>query len=837
MERDPLRKRLHAWFQTQGWTPFPFQEETWDHYLSGRSGLIHAPTGLGKTYAAWGGPLLQWMEQGRECNDSRGSKGDCLATPRNGRGAEPIRVLWITPLRALAADTVFSLQQVVEDLGLPWTVGLRTGDTSSSVKQRQRKRMPSALVTTPESLSLLLSYPDWRRMFKTVECVVVDEWHELMGTKRGVQTELALTRLRAFRGDKLRIWGLSATLGNLGVAMDCLLGKQHDGVMVRGVYNKKINIETLIPEEMDNFPWSGHLGIRLLPQVIACIEKAGTTLVFTNTRSQTEVWFQAILAERPDWAGLIAAHHGSIEKEIRDAVERDLDSGKIKAVVCTSSLDLGVDFTPVDQVIQIGSPKGIARLMQRAGRSGHQPGATSQIVGVPTNALELIEFAAARDAMKRGAIEAREPIRRPLDVLVQHIVSCALGGGFDDTALYEEVRRSFAYADLTREEWNWAMDFNRQGGKVLRAYPEYSRIRMSEADHYVLDDRNLAQRHRLSIGTITSDSEVLVRLQGGRALGSVEESFISRLRPGDTFNFAGRKLELIRLRSMTATVKVAKRHKGVVPSWQGGRSPLSTELAEAVRLKLEQGIERADPDPEMEAAKEILRIQNRWSQLPHSDYFLVEHTRVRNGTHICIFTFAGRLVNEGLAALAAFRLSQTVTISLRLTPNDYGFSLMTNKPFEIEVTQLREMMKSADLLDDLMACMNTAELAKRQFREIARVAGLVMQGYPGRQKTNRQLQTSSSLLFEVFERYDPENLLLTQAKREILERQLELTRLRKVIQHLEQLPLVLVKTERLTPLAFPLWADQIGHNITSESRTDRIQAMLAKLEQTAEEAD
>ncbi|MGF1448620.1 MAG: ligase-associated DNA damage response DEXH box helicase [Opitutales bacterium] len=802
------------WFEAQGWKPFSFQRQTWKAYREGASGLIHAPTGLGKTLAAWGGPLLEILR----------SKPAETA---------PLTVLWITPLRALAGDTVQALQRPATDLKLPVTVEKRTGDTSASVKKRQRQRYPAVLVTTPESLSLLLTYPETRDALSTVKCVVVDEWHELLGTKRGVQTELALARLRAWFPE-LRTWGLSATLGNLEEAMAVLLGAQaKGGQLIRGRYDKKILIDTVLPSEMESFPWSGHLGLKLLPEVIACLETAQTSLVFTNTRSQTEAWFHALLNARPDWKDVLAIHHGSLERDERDQVEADLATGKLRAVVCTSSLDLGVDFTPVDQVLQVGSPKGIARLTQRAGRSGHQPGAVSRVVGAPTNAFELVEFAAARDALKRGEIEARRPLLRPLDVLLQHLVTCALGTGFEPDALLAEVRSTHAYADLSQAEWQWAVDFSHTGGGALKAYPDYHRLTRENGRFQVSNER-IARRHRMSVGTITSDSAVAVKMSGGRTLGTVEEYFISRLSPGDRFTFAGRQLELIRFRGLVAQVKPARASaRGAVPSWQGGRSPLSTELAEAVCRKMEEADAGQFDGPEMGHARELLSLQKQWSALPTRTLFLCEYARVKGASLLFAYTFAGRLVNEGLATLAAWRLSQQLPLTLRITANDYGFSLQSRKAFDVSEVLIRSLLTAEDLLDHLLACMNAAELARRQFREVARVAGLVLQGFPGQRKGNRELQASSGLIFDVFERYDPQNLLLDQARREILDRQLELTRLRATIDRLEVLPLRLNFPKKLTPLCFPLWADQLSQRLTSESWEARVREMVEQLENAA----
>lgn len=815
----PALERLQGWFSGRGWTPFTFQRKAWAAYRNRQSGLIHAPTGLGKTYAVWGGLLLEGLEAGEA--------GATPALPPS------LRLLWITPLRALAGDTAESLRRPLDDLGLPWSVEVRTGDTSSSVKRRQRRRLPTALITTPESLSLLLSYPDWKPLFQGLRCVVVDEWHELLGTKRGVQAELGIARLKSGLERPPRVWGLSATLGNLAQAGQVLLGEASvSGKLIQGVADKRIEIDTLIPQSLERFPWAGHLGLRLLPQVIEQIEKARTTLVFTNTRSQTEIWFRSLVEERPDWAGCLAAHHGSIGKEIRDSVEARLKTGDLKAVVCTSSLDLGVDFSPVDQVIQIGSPKGVARLMQRAGRSGHQPGAVSRIVGVPTNGFELVEFAAARNSMLRGAIESRLPLEQPLDVLLQHIVTCGLGGGFHREALYHEIRTTYAYRELGEEVWNWCLDFASRGGEALKAYPQFSKL-ACQGETYWLEDRRLSQQHRMSIGTITSDAEVQIVLQKGGRLGSVEESFISRLNPGAAFSFAGRRLKLVRFKDLKATVQPAKQASGAVPNWQGGRSPLSTELADSVRRTLEGGVSGRKPSPEMVAARPLLEVQAAWSKLPQEHDLLVERTPTRNGLHTSFFPFAGRLVHEGLAALVAHRLSREIPLSIRVTPNDYGFSLLTRKSFPLNEGTIRTLFSGDRLLEDLLECLNETELARRQFREIARVAGLVLQGFPGNRKSHRQVQVSSGLLFDVFDRYDPENLLLHQARREVLERQLEFTRLQRVIQGLKGKAVSIQLTDRLTPLSFPLWADQIGETLSSETRLERIEGMLSRLESLA----
>jgi ATP-dependent Lhr-like helicase len=751
----------------------------------------------------------------------------------DGEVNPPLRVLWITPLRALVADTENALRNALLGLDIPWRLEQRTGDTKASIRARQKKQMPTALVTTPESLALLLAREDAPAMFSSLRLVICDEWHELMGSKRGVQTELALARLRRWN-PRLRTWGLSATLGNLQTAMATLLGAGWEqGRMVRGVVPKEVRVDSLIPEHMDNFPWAGHLGINMLPQVIQAIEEGVTTLVFTNTRSQTEIWFQAILAARPEWAAQIALHHASLERKTRDFVEDGLRAGTLRCVVCTSSLDLGVDFTPVDRVIQIGSPKGVARLLQRAGRSGHRPGVLSRVTCAPTHAWELAEVAAARDAYLAGAIESRYPVERPLDLLAQWVVTVAVSGGFTGPEMLAEVRSTYAFRELSDAEWNWVLEFVTHGGEALRAYPEYARVTMEDGK-FVISNRMVARRHLLSTGTIVSDSALDVRYTTGGRLGSVEEGFIARLRAGDKFAFSGKVLEFVRVRDMTAWVKkAATTAGGIIPSWEGGRMPLSNELAEALRNRFEEARNGRFDGPEMQALQPVFATQASISRIPSSREFLIERVETKEGHHLFFYPFAGRLVHEGLAALIALRISRVRPISFSISCNDYGFELLAPEPAPIEEALERGLLSSEALAQDIPESLNAAEMARRQFREIARVAGLTFNGYPGQNKSVRQLQASSGLLFDVFLRYDSGNLLLDQANREVLERQLERSRLGQTLERLAGSTVVIQDMKRPSPLCFPLMVDRTRNRVSSEKLGDRIRRMAAQVEKHA----
>ncbi len=799
---------IRDWFASRGWSPFAFQEEVWRAYLAGESGLIHAATGTGKTYAAWLGPVIEWMQ------------GD-------GEMHPPLRVLWVTPLRALVADTENALLKPLLDLKIPWRLESRTGDTRAASRARQNKRLPTALVTTPESLALLLAREDAQKLFAGLRLIIADEWHELMGSKRGVQTELAFARLRHWN-PQVRTWGLSATLGNLETAMQILLGPgAAKGRLVQGLIPKSIRIDSLIPEQMDHFPWAGHLGVNMLPQVLAAIEEGQTTLVFTNTRSQTEIWYQAILAARPEWAAQIAVHHASLERKTRDFVEDSLRAGTLRCVVCTSSLDLGVDFSPVDRVLQIGSPKGVARLLQRAGRSGHRPGVLSRVTCAPTHAWELVEVAAARDAVEAGAIESRYPVERPLDLLAQWVVTVAVAGGFEAEELFEEVRTTYSYRDLSREEWNWVLDFVTHGGEALRAYPEYARITRRENGRYEISSRQIARRHLLSTGTIVSDSAMDIRYLTGGRLGSVEESFIARLRPGDKFAFSGKFLEFVRVREMTAWVRKAKSTGGIIPTWQGSRMPLSNELAAALRDRFTQAHDGIFTGPEMGAMRPVFEKQQEISAIPSARELLVERVETKEGHHLFFYPFEGRLVHEGLAALIAFRITRIRPITFSISCNDYGFELLAPDPAPLEEALANGLFAPENLAEDIPASLNAAEMARRQFREIARVAGLTFNGYPGQNKSVRQLQASSSLLFDVFQRYDSGNLLLDQAHREVLERQLERSRLGRTLERLSHSRVLIQEAKRPSPLCFPLIVDRNRNRVSSEKLADRIRRMTS----------
>ncbi len=805
------------WLSGRHWQPFDYQIQTWQAVLSGKNGLLNAPTGSGKTFALFMPALIRWIDQNPKTYKELADNG--------------LQLLWITPLRALAKDLEQAMQQVVDELAIPWEVARRTGDVSSHQKQKLKKQMPEVLITTPESMHIMMAQKNYPRYFKMLEMVVIDEWHELLGSKRGTQAELALSRLRGLR-ESLQVWGISATIGNMQQAQEVLLGPDasaEDTVSVKADVEKKLVVKSVLPDDVEAFPWSGHLGTKLLHKVIPVLEESRSTLIFTNTRSQSEVWFQQLLEAKPGWAGKMALHHGSLSAKIRNWVEQSLHEGSLKAVVCTSSLDLGVDFAPVETVVQVGSPKGVARFMQRAGRSGHQPGATSRIFFVPTNALELIEAAALKTAaLNETGLESRQPVLKPYDVLIQYLVTLGVSDGFDPDQIFKELKKTFAYQTLYKKEWNWILDFLTTGGESLTRYNEYSKIH-KEDGLLKVTDRKIKRRHRMSIGTIASDTMMSVKYMKGSHLGSIEEWFVTSLSPGDTFWFAGRSLELVRIKDMTAYVRRANTTKAKVPSWMGGRMSLSSDMSVLLRRKLHEAVEGTADDEELRSIQPILDIQSDWSALPDDDELLIEKTTSREGCHLFIYPFEGRYVHEGMSALIAWRISQMLPITFSIAMNDYGFELLSDKDIPIEEALGTDLFTDKNLVKDIFSSLNDTEMAKHRFREICQISGLIFQGFPGQKKANRHLQMSSGLFFDVFAEHEPDNLLLQQAYDELLAYQLDEARLRKALQTIQTRKITLKRPQRFTPLAFPIMVDRLRERLSSEKLIDRVQRMQVQL--------
>lgn len=827
MSTTKLQPALH-WFRQKNWKPFPFQQQAWTAYLRGESGLVNAPTGSGKTYSLFFGPALEYLAEKKTAPNPPSQKSSRKkASPSIG-----LRVLWITPVRALAKEIQQSCQRAADDLGLDWQVAMRTGDTPARERTRQKKNAPQMLVTTPESLHLMLATAGYADFFQHLKVVVCDEWHELVGSKRAVLVELALTRLKAILPN-LRIWGISATIGNLDEAALLLLGraaKTNGYQLIRSNLVKKYAIQTIFPDTIERFPWSGHLGVHLVDKVIPIIHQSQSTLIFTNTRRQCEIWYQQLLETDPMLAGQLAMHHGSLSREIRDWVEESLHTGRLKAVVCTSSLDLGVDFRPVQTVIQIGSPKGVARFMQRAGRAGHQPGAISKIYFLPTHSLEIIEGAALRQAVAHQRLEARQPYLNCIDVLVQYLVTLAVSDGFRPDQLLAEVRTAHSYADLTDEDWQWCLDFVSKGGKCLYAYDEYKKVEPQENGIWLVTNAFIAKKHRLSIGAIVSDAVLQIEYMGGKFLGSIEEGFIGQLKRGDVFWYAGKSLEFVRIHNMTVQVRKSAATKGKIPTWAGGRMALSSELATEIRELIALAAVGDVTAPEMEKVLPLLALQQQRSHLPDESELLIEYFSDTEGHHLVCYPFEGRAVHEGLSALLAYRIAQLTPITFSMAVNDYGFELLSDLPIPVEAALKKGLFSTENLSGDIQASVNSVEMARRRFRDIAGIAGLVFKGFPGKEKMGRHLQASSQLFFGVFTDYEPDNLLLRQAYREVMQFQLEEERLLAALQRIAAGQIVLRTPAKATPFAFPLIVTRLREKLSSEKLADRIQRMKVRLE-------
>ncbi len=841
-------KIINDWLAAKDFIPFAFQEETWQHIINKKSGLVNAPTGCGKTFSVFLGTVISFINEHPENYKTKNKNG--------------LQLLWITPLRALAKDIGRAMEEVIEELGISWKVGIRNGDTSTSERAKQKRQVPEILIITPESLHLLLAQKNYPDIFKTLKIIAVDEWHELLGSKRGVQVELALSRIIGLTNEGSKptlltsrqakkqnfyeapsIWGISATIGNLQQAQEVLLSPlsqiglaEKDFVTVTANIDKPIDIESIFPDEIENYPWAGHLGIKLVDKVIPIILESKTTLIFINTRGMSEMWYQALLRACPDLAGAIALHHGSIEQELRFWVEENLHTGNLKAVVCTASLDLGVDFRPVETVIQVGSPKGVARFLQRAGRSGHRPGEVSKIYFLPTHSLELMEAAALKEATQIKLIESREPRVLCFDVLIQYLSTLAISDGFYPSTIFKEIKSTYCYRDITKEEWQQIIHFVTAGGIALQQYDDYKKIEIIDG-LYKINNRRIAMRHRMHIGTIVSDPMMKVKFMGGGYVGVIEEWFIAGMQPGDVFTLAGRTLEFVMVKDMTCIVRKSNAKKSRIPSWQGGRMPLSANLGFMLRKKFDEaGFEitndelRIKKEPELAILQPLFELQQYLSHIPKQNELLIEHIETKDGFHLFVFPFEGRLVHEAMAAILAYRISLFKPITFSFAMNDYGFELLSDQPIPLDNSNAYVLFSPDNLLEDIQRSLNSVEMAKRKFRDIAVIGGLIFQGFPGEQKKARHLQSSASLLFNVFSEYEPNNLLLRQAYNEVMEQQMEEQRLRDMLERIQKGKIIITFPRRLTPFCFPIKVDSMREDLSSEKLEERVKRMQLQLE-------
>ncbi len=797
---------FERWYKSQNWTPHQFQIDAYNAVKNDFQGIVNAPTGSGKTYSLF----IPILEKFIECNDS------------------DLFVIWVSPVRSLTKEIFQATSEAIDKLGLNFSVEIRTGDTSNSIKKKQNKKPPNLLITTPESLHVMLAKSETQTLFQTLKYVVVDEWHELLGSKRGNLVELFLLSMK-IQNPKVKIWGISATIGNLDEAMSVLLGENaSSGRLIKAKIDKKVEIYTIMPDEIETLPWSGHLGIKMLEKVLPIIQSGKTTLIFTNTRAQCEIWYQSLLEIAPELSGIMAMHHGSLDASVRHWVEDALYEEKLKVVVCTSSLDLGVDFRPVNTIIQVGSPKGVSRFLQRAGRSGHRPGEVSKIYFIPTHSLEILEGAALREAHKKQIFENQIPYVRSFDVLVQYLMTLACSGGFDPVKLYSEIKKTHCFESLNVEEWNQVLALLLNGGKALQAYEEYERVKL-ENGKIVVANKRIAQRHLMNIGTIVSDASITIKYLSGKKLGTVEEWFVSKLKSGDHFIFSGKCFEFLYLKDLDVFVKDSKSKTAIVPAWMGGRMPLSSQLSLLLKQKIKQSSVNETDEPEIAKIQPIIELQNKRSITPDDDEILIEKLQSKEGYHIFFFPFEGRNVHEGLASLIAYRISTLDKFSFSIAMNDYGFELLSDKPIPIEEALEKGVFSPENLTEDIYKSINTSDMAVRKFRDIARISGLIFSGFPGKQKKERHLRSSTKLLYEVISEYEPENILLKQAMEEVMYFQLEENRIRQVLERINKKKVKLVTTEKASPFAFPILAERLRERFSNESIEDKIH----KFQQTA----
>lgn len=796
---------IHNWMEEKGISPFKFQVETWKKFGNGYSGMVVAPTGFGKTYSVFLALISDFLNR----------------PEKYGKG---LKMIWITPLRSLSKDIAKAMQEAIDEIGLDWAVGVRNGDTDPKVRQQQVKNMPEILVATPESLHLLLGQKKHQRFFQDLQTIVIDEWHELLGSKRGVMVELGISQLRKYV-PKIKIWGITATIGNLDEAMEVLIPYHIKKTKITAKEKKKIDILSVFPDEVEILPWAGHLGHKLADKVVPIILNSNSTIVFTNTRSQSEMWYQLLLEAYPDFAGQIAIHHSSIDAHLRIWIEENLSNGKLKAVVSTSSLDLGIDFKPVDTVIQIGSAKGVARFLQRAGRSGHSPFETSKIYCVPTHSLELIEVSALKEAVKNNVIEPRDPQVLCFDVLVQFLMTLAIGDGFYPQDMYPQIKETFAFQQMTDEEWKSILDFLTIGGKALKSYEEFHKVVIDETGLYKVTSRRISMLHRMNMGVIVSDAMLKVKFISGGYIGMVEEYFISRLKKEDKFILAGRVLEVAMIKDMTVFVRASK-GKAFAPSYLGGRLPLSSNLGQFLREKLSGALNPKSSEKELKFLHPLLANQEERSHIPEEDEFLVELIKNREGYHLFMYPFEGRLVHEVMAALIAYRISKLAPISFSMAMNDYGFELFSDKQIPLNEDNLEQILTRENLMTDVISSINAAEMARRKFRDIAVISGMVIQNFPGQQRSNKSLQSSAGLIFKVLEDYDPDHFLVRQSYTEVFNMQLQEQRLVEAFKRIEKSKVILKFANSFTPLSFPIKVDSLRQTLSSEDLDSRIKRLV-----------
>ncbi|GAA4251948.1 ligase-associated DNA damage response DEXH box helicase [Azospirillum formosense] len=790
-----LPANVQGWFRSRGWAPHPHQLAMVEAAAAGDSALLIAPTGGGKTLAGFLPSLIDLAER-----------------PREG-----LHTLYISPLKALAVDIQRNLEEPVAEMRLPIRTETRTGDTPESKRRRQRANPPHILMTTPESLALMIAYADAATIFRHLRCVIIDELHALAGTKRGDLLALGLARLSRLAPQARRV-GLSATVAEPSQLLAWLSRTGHaDGGDVRLVTGRAgASAEVEILTTRARLPWSGRMAMHALKDVYQRIRAHRTTLVFVNTRAQAELVFQE-LWRRNDDSLPIALHHGSLAAEQRRKVEAAMAAGKLRAVVATSSLDLGIDWAAVDLVVQIGAPKGASRLVQRIGRANHRLDEPSRALLVPANRFEVLECRAALDAVATMSLDGERPRPGGLDVLAQHMLGMACAEPFRPDDLYDEVVCAAPYAGLARDEFDDVLDFVATGGYALGNYERFHRLKLREDGRMAVAGPAVARQYRMNVGTITHEAMLRVRLSRGPVLGEVEEHFIQGLTPGDTFVFAGQLLKFLGIREMEAQVAKGGTGEPKVPAYAGGRLPLTTALADRVRAML------ADPAqwPGLpEDVQEWLRLQRWRSVLPARDGLLVESFPKAGKRFLVVYAFEGRNAHQTLGMLLTRRMERMGCGPLGFVATDYVLAVWSLRTPTNSNGDMDGLFDQDMLGDDLEAWMDESSMLRRTFRNVALITGVIDRRHPGQEKSGRQVTFSSDLIYDVLRKHDPGHVLLRATRADAAG---GLTDVRRLSDFLIRVKgrITHKDLDRISPLAVPVILE-IGRERVDGSATDEL---------------
>ncbi|HEY9536048.1 MAG TPA: ligase-associated DNA damage response DEXH box helicase [Kiloniellaceae bacterium] len=788
-ELSALPPRFAAWFRARGWAPHRHQLAMLEAAEAGASALLIAPTGGGKTLAGFLPSLVDLAER-----DHAG-----------------LHTLYISPLKALAVDIHRNLTQPIEEMGLAIACETRTGDTPQSKRQRQRRRPPGILMTTPESLALLLSYYDAPQVFGNLKCVAIDELHAFAGTKRGDLLALGLARLQSLSPTCRRV-GLSATVHDPDWLAAWLSPTTEASGVRRVVGRDGAEAEVEILTTREELPWAGHMAVHALAEVYQRIRRAGTTLVFVNTRAQAEIAFQALWHLNDD-ALPIALHHGSLAVGQRRKVEAAMAAGRLRAVVATSSLDLGIDWAAVDLVVQIGAPKGSARLLQRIGRANHRLDQPSRALLVPANRFEVLECRAALEAVKAKSLDGDPPRPGGLDVLSQHILGTACAGPFKADELYREITSAFPYKHLIRKDFDRTLGFVATGGYALKSYERYRRLVLDKEGFYRVAHLQHVKRYRLNVGTIVEAPVLKVRLRNGRLLGEVEQYFVNGLLPGDSFIFAGQLLAFEGLRENDVVVSRAAGGDPKVPAYAGGRLPLSAHLAERVRDILEHPEAGHDLPP---AVGEWLRLQRWRSQLPPADGLLVESFPRGEKEFLVAYCFEGRNAHQTLGMLLTRRMERAGLSPLGFVATDYVIAVWSVK----SPTDMDALFDEDMLGDDLEEWMAESSMLRRTFRNVAVIAGLIEARTAGQEKSGRQVTFNADLIYDVLRRHEPDHILLQATRADAAGGLTDIGRLAEMLRRVKG-RIRHRRLDRISPLAVPVLLE-IGKEQVTGSGLDEL---------------